>query len=223
MTKKLWICLLLCICQFGCTPKAELPPHEVTLPAVQDVEPDIESYPALLDNISQWDDQVLQEIFVYYTLCALENHSISSEKIPFDLAFSYVYASGIYDIFSNQLEIRPELLDYFHEDTDSFEIPAPILDQYLLSKFNTTINHDLLACYIPETNAYHISPFQGGIPYTFSVTDVSITETTANFVGHRFFENIEETYQFQLAITDGEYAFLSVQKMPDKNIEPESP
>ncbi len=110
--------------------------------------------------------------------------------------------------------IRPELYPYFNEETFSITVPAKIIDDYLLSTFNTIIDHSIIEEYDANSDTYTYTPFVGGLCVSQEIDEVVFQDEIA----HITFTLIEEPDEefptfydgtFIIELADGEYKFLA--------------
>lgn len=110
--------------------------------------------------------------------------------------------------------IRPELYPYFNEETFSITVPAKIVDDYLLSTFNTLIDHSIIEEYDANNDTYTYTPFVGGLYVSQEIDEVVFQDEIA----HITFTLIEEPDEefptfydgtFIIELADGEYKFLA--------------
>ncbi len=110
--------------------------------------------------------------------------------------------------------IRPELYPYFNEETFSITVPAKIIDDYLLSTFNTIIDHSIIEEYDANSDTYTYTPFVGGLYVSQEIDEVVFQDEIA----HITFTLIEEPDEefptfydgtFIIELADGEYKFLA--------------
>ncbi len=117
--------------------------------------------------------------------------------------------------------VRPELHQYFNKDTWMLTVPSEIVDEYILSKFNTTIDHSQIKEYAEDSDTYTYEPFRGGFLYVVSVDEVIVDDEIVKFksVLTKPDENPSISYQvtFVIEFVHGEYKFLSVD-IKDNNI-----
>ncbi|GMQ59096.1 hypothetical protein AN1V17_34930 [Vallitalea sediminicola] len=110
--------------------------------------------------------------------------------------------------------IRPELYPYFNEETFSITVPVKIIDDYLLSTFNTIIDHSIIEEYDANSDTYTYTPFVGGLYVSQEIDEVVFQDEIA----HITFTLIEEPDEefptfydgtFIIELADGEYKFLA--------------
>ena len=112
--------------------------------------------------------------------------------------------------------VRPELHQYFNKDIYMLKaVPAEIVDEYILSKFNTKIDHSLIKEYDENNDTYTYESFNGSFDYGIQVDEVIVDNEIVKFkciLTHEMQEDPITTYQatFVIKFVDGEYKFLSV-------------
>lgn len=112
-------------------------------------------------------------------------------------------------------DMRSEIYQYFNKETEMIEIPSHIVDEYIVSKFNTTIDHSLIKEYDKVSDTYSYYPFMGEFYYDISIDEViidgNIVKLTSTLTENTN-ENPNRLYQatFTIEFKDGEYKFLSV-------------
>lgn len=112
-------------------------------------------------------------------------------------------------------DMRPEVYQYFNKKTEMVEIPINIVDAYILSKFNTTVDYSQIEEYNKENNMYIYYPFIGDFYYDISIDEVDregeivrFSSTLTNNLDNG--PNDEYKAIFVIEFIDGEYKFLSV-------------
>ena len=118
-----------------------------------------------------------------------------------------------YCVSSSFFDIRPEIYPYFDEKTWTVEVPSQIIDGYLLSKFNTVVNHGEIAVYDDENDTYRIEPFQGCILENLTVKNIKAEDSLVGFTGVAEFEGVIEEVEIELEFIDGEYGFLKATEL----------
>lgn len=112
--------------------------------------------------------------------------------------------------------VRPQLHQYFNKDTLTLtSVPSEIVDEYILSKFNTKIDHSRIKEYDENDNTYTYEPFMGGLHYDILVDEVEVDNeivTVKCVLTNELEESSSISYQatFVIKFIQGEYKFLSV-------------
>jgi hypothetical protein len=180
------------------------------------------------DHLIQLDKTVLKEIVQSYFLVFEVDMSFEKEDyLDFEKVFYYISSAGTYpiqpiddkdkihtDSFMGQ-SVRPELYQYFNDDTSMMKVPTTIVDEYISSKFNTRIDHSQIKEYDQESDSYIYYPFMGGFNYDILVDEVVVDGEIVKFssILTQDVDNpVDKRYQatFVIKFVDGEYTFLSV-------------
>jgi uncharacterized protein YcfL len=111
--------------------------------------------------------------------------------------------------------MRPELYQYFDKETEMIKVPTNIVDEYIVSKFNTSIDYSQIKEYDKESDTYIYYPFMGEFYYDISIDEVVIDGEIVKFTSiltNNVDDNLNSIYQatFVIKFVDGEYKFLSV-------------
>ncbi len=112
--------------------------------------------------------------------------------------------------------VRSELYQYFNKDTEMITVPTNIVDEYILNKFNTTIDYSQIKEYAEDGDTYTYYPFLGDFYYDISIDEVIIDDEIVTFTG-TLTDNIEDSptsahqATFVIKFVHGEYKFLSVE------------
>ncbi len=144
---------------------------------------------------------------------------ISKEKINSEWITNLTIINDNYEIYPSDIYIswsmRPEVYQYFDEKTEMMNVPANIVNEYILSKFNTIVDDSQIDEYDKESDTYAYFPFTGGFYYDISIEEVEIEGEIVRFTS-KLTTDIDDTisniYQvtFVIKFVDGEYKFLSV-------------
>jgi hypothetical protein len=108
--------------------------------------------------------------------------------------------------------VRQELHQYFNKDTWMVTVPAKIVDEYILSKFNTKIDHSRIKEYDENSDTYTYEPFRGSIIYNVLIKEVIVKDEIVRFKCTLVNEMESILYQvtFVIKLVDGEYKIISV-------------
>ncbi len=156
----------------------------------------------------------------YYTIPVnIVDNLISIEKLKSAWFTDLTIINDNYEIYPSEIYIRwsmrPEIYQYFDEETAMMNVPANIVNEYILSKFNTMIDYSQIEEYDKESDTYSYYPFMGAFYYDISVEEVEIEGEIVKFTS-KLTTDIDDTisniYQvtFVIKFVDGEYKFLSV-------------
>lgn len=132
---------------------------------------------------------------------------------PYNKAFNFFRYAGAYNA---EGYVRSELKRFYVEETNTFNIPSEIVDKYLITKFNTKVNHDEVKEYVKSTDSYLFEPFQGEYYYEtvilkYNRTENNIFEFECKSTG---FEGVEpKTQKFAVEIKGNNYKYISVGEM----------
>ena len=133
------------------------------------------------DYLQNTEDSVLLDIASGYLFSySFEENFNEDAIITYDKAFQYMYYSGVFGGNDPENPIKPELQQYFEDSTQTFTIPADIVDEYLVKKFNTICNRSLVTEYDSENDVYVFVPYMGDFYYSFNLDQR--TETTGNTI-----------------------------------------
>jgi len=111
--------------------------------------------------------------------------------------------------------IRPELYEYYNADMETIQVPANVCEKYILSKFNTKIEHSKIKEYDKESDTYIYYPFMGEFYYNVSIDEIVIDGETIKFTS-TLINNVDESVNskyisaFVIKFVEGEYKFISV-------------
>ena len=166
----------------------------------------------LLENNFNADD-LTEEIAKYIVLSY--NSSVSTadtisdgKKVPYENAFLYFSYSGFY---MQNGQLREEVKPYLNGDI--YCLPAQMVDTYLLSKFDTQVDHNVISVYDEQSKTYTIRPAK---TYLGKITEVSVTalgekkyQIVATITDEVSLRLLLQTFTVQY---DGDYRFLSFQQ-----------
>ena len=179
------------------------------------------------DHIIELDRTVLKEIVQSYFLVFDVDMSFEKEAfVDFEKVFYYMASAGTYPIQPIDHEIhsdnymresmRPEMYQYYNEETSTMQVPANIVEEYISSKFNTKIDHSHIKEYDQESDTYIYYPFMGGFNYDILIDEVVFEDEIVKFTSiltQDVDDPIDKVYQaiFVIKFEDDEYSFLSVE------------
>ncbi|QUI21579.1 hypothetical protein HZI73_04410 [Vallitalea pronyensis] len=147
---------------------------------------------------------------------------ILEEKIKSSQFAGLTVVDDTYIVESSFWTVRPELHGYFNKDTWTLTVPSEIVDEYILSKFNTKIDYSQVKEYDENSHTYTYEPFMGSFHYDISVDEVIVDDEIVKFkciLTNEIEENESLSYEttFVIKFVHGEYKFLSVD-IKDNNI-----
>ncbi|QUH28633.1 hypothetical protein [Vallitalea guaymasensis] len=143
------------------------------------------------------------------------NKLILEKKVDASYFTKLPIVNDTYIAGSSFTSIRPELYSYFNEETSSITVPAKIIDDYILSKFNTIIDHSIIEEYDANSDTYTYTPFVGGLYSSQEIDEVVFQDEIAHITFTLNEEPDEELpatlYDgtFIIELADGEYKFLA--------------
>ena len=121
---------------------------------------------------------------------------------------------------------RPELGEYFSRASQSWtcKLPAQIVEDYVLGKFNTVVDRSRIDGYNEDNNTYTIEPAGGSFHYSLSIEErTNIDDTTIRFICNIIpdadvwgVDAISHRATFTISFSDGEYSYLSVINADDE-------
>ena len=109
------------------------------------------------------------------------------EPIEFEKIFNYFILSGCSDNYLKT--IRPEMAQYFNNESNKFYVPCDIAEEYLLRRFNTKVDRNTIDSYDPKTECYVFSPLYGEFYYDLE---------TLSFKSYKNIYTIEIAYRHSL-------------------------
>ena len=132
-----------------------------------------------------------------------------TEQIAYERAFRYFSYFGFYD---KDGQFRENLNKYLVGN--EYRLPAEMVDTYLLSKFNTQVDHGAIAIYDAQTDRYIVRPDEA---YKGEITIDSVTALAEH--KYQIVATVKEDPQSTLFATlqtftveyDGDFKFLSFQ------------
>lgn len=142
------------------------------------------------------------------------NKLILEKKVDASYFTKLPIVNDTYIAGSSFTSIRPELYPYFSEETSSITVPAKIIDDYLLSKFNTIIDHSIIEEYDANSDTYTYIPFFGGLYSSQEIDEVVFQDEIAH-IKFTLIEEPDEEFPtfydgtFIIEFADGEYKFLA--------------
>lgn len=134
----------------------------------------------------------------------------SKNKLKYDQVFPYFSMFGFWD---QNGDLSKDLKAYATGRLyDPYQIPASIVDAYLLSKFDVAVDHSLIDCYDAYKNCYTIKPQVSDwynitqlVDYEKSDDIYTVTVKTFIFSDSKYVQR-----KFCLQITDNGCKYLSV-------------
>ncbi len=112
--------------------------------------------------------------------------------------------------------MRPEIYQYFDNDTEMITVPANIVNEYISSKFNTVVDYSQIEDYSENSDTYSYYPFMGEFYYDILIGEVIVDAEIVIFTCI-LTDNIEENptsehqATFIMQFVNGEYKILSVE------------
>jgi len=157
------------------------------------------------------DDALLKNIILNYDIM-FNRLCFNDEQIDFEKIFNYFYYAGFYNLQKN--EVRDEMKKHYNDDGEC-SIPSNIVDDYLLRKFNTTIDHSVKE-YDKNTDTYIIIPFSGEYYYDIIIDNTKILDDNKYkiecTIENAFMPGINKQLVFTIQFTENDYKFISVQE-----------
>ena len=218
MVKKLALGILLCVFITGCSQNNN---------SSSDISSNDSTYSSENSSISSnvysekdfiKDDVVGSEVNIETLIRIAKNYNImydfndldNNEELPFSKAFKFFKYAGAYN---TDVYLRSELKRFYNEETNTFNIPSEIIDKYLITKFNTKVNHDQVEEYVQSTDSYLFEPFQG--EYYYETVIIKYNRIENNMFEFECIstglEGVEpKTQKFVVEIRDNNYKYVSV-------------
>ncbi|GMQ63221.1 hypothetical protein [Vallitalea maricola] len=140
---------------------------------------------------------------------------ISEKKIKSSQFAGLTVVDDNYIVDSLFWTVRSELHQYFNKGKWILTVPSEIVDEYILSKFNTKIDHSQIKEYDENSQIYTYESFTGSFHYAITIEEVIVDDeilTCKCILTNEIQESQLISYKvtFVIKLVDGEYKFLSV-------------
>lgn len=153
-----------------------------------------------------------------FTLPAKVVDELVSEKIiDYSELTEYNAGDGTYILDDYFWVVRPELHHYINKDTWMFTLPADTVDEYILGKFNTKLDHSQIPEYDAVNDTYTFEPFLGEFYYSLEIDEqIEIEDSMVRFICiatmHEDIQDYASSYliDFSIQLINGEYKYLVV-------------
>lgn len=123
-------------------------------------------------ELNGYSHEDIEEIIQTFLVSNIQTEFDEDDTVAYSDIFNYYLYYGFFDLDGN---IRPELKEYSSDDdfyNSTFSIPRKMVDNFLLSKFNTEVDSSVIDVYDKQNDMYIIAPLVGD--YYF---DIEITKT----------------------------------------------